>query len=47
MTFNTPTKPHKGGVLKQVKGTKKSKYLKNRYSSGVGSLLYLVNNPQP
>ena len=47
MTFNIPDTPHKGIVNNQEKYTKISHNLKKRYSSGVGSLLHLLNHSRP
>ena len=43
MKFNTTDTQHKGGERKQYTGTKDSEDPQNRYRSGIGSLIYLVN----
>ena len=47
MTFNTPATPHKGIICNQETDTKISHDLQNRYRSGLGLLLYLVNHSRP
>ena len=47
MTFNTPSKPHKGIVCSQESDKTKSYNLQKRYRIGVGSILYLFKHPQP
>ena len=46
-TFNNPATTNKGIVRNKETDTKISDNIQNRYSSGVESLLYLVNNSQP
>ena len=47
MNFNNPAIPHKGLVHNQETDTTKPHGLQKIYRSGVGSILYLVNNSQP
>ena len=47
MTFNTPATPHKGIILNLEIDPKIAYDIHNKYSSGIGLLLYLVKHSQP